>query len=184
MANQALDLRAVITGITAAARPGHWLAGTLDPREVGVAGHSDGAETAAASVLVSAAEDPRISAVVLLAGQLPTWGPIRPSSVPTLVVQGTADTINPPQLSRGLYERLRAPKAYLEVVGADHMELVAAVGARGRAVQAAFVDFLDAVLRHDKGAWAALQDIAVTRPRARAALRFSAWDLGGSLAVR
>ncbi|HET7310694.1 MAG TPA: alpha/beta hydrolase [Mycobacteriales bacterium] len=157
MANQALDLRAVISGMTAAARPGHWLARTLDAREVAVAGHSDGAETAAASVLVSQDQDPRISAVVLLAGQIPTWGEMRPLSIPTLVVQGGADTINPPQLSRDLYERLRAPKAYLAIAGADHMQLVAAVGAGGRGVQKAFVDFLDAELRHDAAARAALR---------------------------
>jgi pimeloyl-ACP methyl ester carboxylesterase len=157
MANQALDLRAVITGLTAAARPGHWLAQTLDAREIAVAGHSDGAETAAASVLVSQDQDPRISAAVLFAGQMPTWGEIRPSSIPTLVVQGSADTVNPPQLSRDLYQRLRAPKAYLAVAGTDHMQLVSAVGARGRAVQKAFVDFLDAELGHDAAALSALR---------------------------
>lgn len=167
MANQAMDLRAVITGLTAAARPGQWLSAILDARSIAVAGHSDGAETAAASVLVAADEDPRISAAVLLAGQLPTWGTIRPSSVPTLVVQGSADPINPPQLSLALYDALRPPKAYLNVPGADHMQIVSDAGLSGRAVQAAFIDFLDGELRHDGKALAALRRVLVTRRCAR-----------------
>ena len=157
MANQALDLREVISAVTGLARPGRVLAGLLDPTEVAVAGHSDGAETAAASVLVTTDEDPRIKAALLVAGQLPTWGQIHPVAVPTLVVQGSADVINPPQLSQQLYERLRSPKVYLDVTGAGHMDPVTGTDQHARAAQAALVEFLDAELLHSRSAWQALR---------------------------
>jgi predicted esterase len=156
MPSQALDLRAVITAMLAAARPGHWLAHTLDRTRVAVAGHSDGAETAAASVLVSSDHDPRIRAAVLFAGQVPTWGVVRPDHVPTLVVQGTADTVNPPHLSAQLYSALRPPKAYLTVVGGDHAGPVMRDDVRARTVQRVMIDFLDLELLQEPSALHAL----------------------------
>ena len=155
--NQALDLRAVIDTMTATGGASRWPASLVDPTRIAVSGHSDGAETAAASVLIRADQDPRIDAAVLLAGQVPNWGAIQPSAVPTLVVQGDADTINPPALSQQLYQRLRRPKAYLDVVDAGHDGLVLADDARARAVRAAFVDFLNLELRRQADAGAALQ---------------------------
>jgi predicted dienelactone hydrolase len=100
MPNQVLDLRATISTMLAMSSTRSWLAGRLDPRAIAVMGHSDGAETAAATVLLEANHDPRVRAAVILAGQVPTWGALDPVAVPTLVMQGSADAINPPGRAR------------------------------------------------------------------------------------
>lgn len=155
IANQALDVRATISALLAAATPGGWLSATLDRREVAIVGHSDGGETVAANVLRGPDHDPRVRAAVILAGQVPTWGSLDPASIPTLVVQGNADTINPPALSRQLYGQLRTPKRYLDVLGATHMQTAAAGSdARARVVRRFVIAYLDATLRHDSHALA------------------------------
>ena len=152
IAGQALDVRATISALLVASTSSGWLAGRIDARRVGVMGHSDGGETVAGNVLVAADHDPHIKAAVVLAGQLPTWGHVAPARVPTLVVQGSADTINPPDLSRMLYARLAAPKSYLDVAGATHLSLVLGDGHPARAVRRLIIAFLDATLRGDRTA--------------------------------
>jgi predicted dienelactone hydrolase len=147
IANQALDVRATISTLLALGAGHGWLAGRLDPHEVAVMGHSDGGETVAANVLVAADHDPRVRAAVILAGQLPTWGVIRPAAIPALVVQGSADTINPPILSRDVYRLLRHPKWYLDVVGGTHLPAVVGGDRRAQTVRAAVIAFLDATVR-------------------------------------
>ena len=152
MANQALDVRSTITTMLAKSADHGWLAGRLNGHEVAVIGHSDGGETVAANVLVAADHDRHIKAAVILAGQLPTWGVFDPAPIPTLVVQGSADTINPPSLSRDLYARLSSPKWYLDVLGATHLPAIIGSDTRARAVRRIVVAFLDATLRQDPNA--------------------------------
>ena len=157
IANQALDVRATISAMLSASTSAGWLARRLNKHEVAVVGHSDGAETVAANILVAADHDPRITATVIIAGQLPTWGVMDPASVPTLVVQGSADSINPPVLSQHLYARLIRPKWYLDVLGASHLPAVVGTDRRAEAVRSIVVTFLNSALRHDIRAAARLQ---------------------------
>ena len=157
IANQALDMRATISTMLAdSARPG-WLYRRLAPHEVAIVGHSDGGETVAANLLEAADHDRRMRAAVILAGQLPTWGRLDPISIPALVVQGSADTINPPSLSRDLYAQLTSPKWYLNVLGATHLPSVVGTDRRARTVRRIVIAFLDATLRHDPAAHAQMQ---------------------------
>ena len=152
IANQALDMRATITTMLAMSSARGWLAGRLDRHEVAAIGQSDGGETVAGNMLVAGDHDRRIKATVIIAGQLPTWGAVDPVPIPTLVVQGSADTINPPILSRDLYERLVSPKWYLDVIGATHLPAVVGADPLARTVRRIVVAFLDATLRHDRRA--------------------------------
>ena len=43
---------------------------------------------------------------------------------PVLVLHGNRDSIVPFALGRELYERLEAPKRFVEVAGADHNDLI------------------------------------------------------------
>ena len=152
LSSQPLDIRATISTMLALdGRPG-WLSGRLVRREIAVMGHSDGGETVAGNLLVARDHDERIRAAVVLAGQLPTWGAFTPLTVPTLVVQGSADTVNPPALSRALYQRLGEPKWYLDVVGATHLQTALGNGIAARTERRAVLAFLDAMLHHDAGA--------------------------------
>ena len=147
--NQPLDIRATISAmLDLDSRPG-WLSRRLLRREIAVIGHSDGGETVAGNLLVAPDHDRRIRAAVVLAGQLPTWGQFEPAHVPTLVVQGSADTINPPALSHSLYARLAAPKWYLDVIGATHLQTAVGSGLAARTGRHAILAFLAAMLRHD-----------------------------------
>lgn len=152
LSSQPLDIRATISTMLALDRRPGWLSGRLLRGEIAVMGHSDGGETVAGNLLVARDHDERIRAAVVLAGQLPTWGGFDPLTIPTLVVQGSADTINPPALSHGLYQRLGAPKWYLDVVGATHLQTALGNSIAARTERQAVVAFLDAMLHHDAAA--------------------------------
>ena len=146
MLNQASDLRAVISTLT---RPGsgpRWVTHLVDPSRVAVMGHSDGAETAVAMLVLPAQRDPRVKAFILLAGQLPLGSDLRPLPVPVLVEQATGDRINPPYLGQSLYRRLDRPKAYLEVTGGDHIQVLIGRGPQADVVRSTIIAFLDATV--------------------------------------
>jgi predicted dienelactone hydrolase len=94
------DVHAVIDATLAAtADPADPLSGAIDPKRIGVAGHSAGGSTALVTVSgregVSA--DPRVRALVLMA---PYVDPVTKSElagidVPTMMISGTRDTTTP-----------------------------------------------------------------------------------------
>jgi dienelactone hydrolase len=125
LVNQPADMRFVITRLLAAsARPGTPFSGLIDPARVAVAGHSDGGETALAVAYDRGFRDSRIRAAVILSGaSLPGGGrfvfPRR--SPPLLATQGSADTINPPTLTRAFFDLAPRPKFLLTLIGAAHL---------------------------------------------------------------
>ncbi len=123
--NQPRDMSFVITRLLAvsADRRGP-LAGMIDPRRIAVSGQSDGGETALAAAYYSNYRDRRVRAAIILSGaRLPGTGPFYfpPSSPPLLAVQGTADTINPPQFTYDFFRFARRPKYLLRLLGAGHL---------------------------------------------------------------
>lgn len=122
--NHPADLRFVISALGGAARDPHSpLHGLVDPARVGIVGHSDGGDVSLAAAANSCCRDPAVNAAAILSGaELSAFGGTYygSGSVPLLVVQGSADTINVPGCSAQLYDQAPAPKYYLGIPGAEH----------------------------------------------------------------
>ena len=61
-----------------------------------------------------------------------------------MVIQGTADTINPPSYGDRLYATTGSPKSYLQLIGAPHLEPWSTANQWHGIIEAAMVDWLDA----------------------------------------
>jgi fermentation-respiration switch protein FrsA (DUF1100 family) len=147
--NQPGDLSFVISQLTHASRgdPAPF-AGLIDPARIGVAGHSDGADAALVAADGSCCRDPRISAVIVMAGAALPWGGryfTRPGP-PLLAIQGSADAFNPPSFSQDLYREAPAPKYLLWFPGADHLQPFVGSGPLEAVVREVSVAFLDRYL--------------------------------------
>jgi dienelactone hydrolase len=148
--NQPGDVRFLISALLrdgAAARgPLH---GLLDPREIAVGGHSDGASTASAVAYDRRERDPRVRAALLFSGAaidgafLPRRG-----SPPLLAVQGTADPVHPPAGMYAAFATAHRPKYLLRLLGAGHEDPYTTQPPQRRVVDLLVVAFLDRYLRH------------------------------------
>jgi len=158
--NHPADLRFVISSMLSAA--GHArgrLHGLLDPRRVAVIGHSDGGDVSLAVAANPCCRDPRLRAAVILSGAESTafgGGYYAGGSVPLLVVQGTADTVNPPACSAQLYDAAPAPKYYLSIAGAEHQPPYLDAGPMRDMVTVAVSAFLEDYLKGESAALRAL----------------------------
>jgi hypothetical protein len=100
----------------------------LNPKQIAVAGQSDGGDTVAAIAANTCCTDRRVRAVAVESGSV--WPRMRgeyfttrfaEQPMPILFSQGSADTINPPGCSVYLYRSDRAqPNYYLDLFGASH----------------------------------------------------------------
>ena len=159
------DLSAVITTLLDAdagttTGPGAALAGTIDPDRIAAIGHSDGGDVTLAAVADSCCHDPRIGAAVILSGAESTafggtYFATTPA-VPLLVVQGTADDINPPGCSVQLYDQAVAPKYYLSLDDQSHQGPYLEAGPARDTVQQVVVDFLLGTVERSGPALAAM----------------------------
>jgi fermentation-respiration switch protein FrsA (DUF1100 family) len=120
--NQPGDVRFVIDQMLRA--PPVELAGLVDAGRVGLAGYSLGGVTAMGVAFNTCCLDPRVKAVVVMAGSpLPFAGGVyfgRVASPPALFVQGSADRTVVPDTSVLMYDRARPPKALATIVGGTH----------------------------------------------------------------
>jgi dienelactone hydrolase len=125
LVNQPRDMRFVISQLLVdSASSGGLLSHLIDPGQIAVAGQSDGGETALAVAYDSYFRDPRVRAAAILSGaEIPGQGGFTfPSgSPPLLATQGTADTVNPPSLTRAFFESAMRPKYLLQLLGAAHL---------------------------------------------------------------
>jgi fermentation-respiration switch protein FrsA (DUF1100 family) len=123
--NQPGDIRFVISRMLASSRLGtDPLAGMIDPSAIAVAGQSDGGDTALAVAYDQRYRDPRVTAAVILSGaEIPATGTFTfpPGGPPLLATQGTADTVNPPNLTEAFFEAAGRPKYLLRLLGAEHL---------------------------------------------------------------
>jgi dienelactone hydrolase len=123
--NQPADMSYVITRLLAlSSRPRGLLAGLLDPREVAVAGHSDGADTVASLAANACCADHRLAAAAVMSGaEWPAMSALyfTHRAPPMLLVQPSDDVFNPPPLSAQLY-RADPGRArfFLGLPGATH----------------------------------------------------------------
>lgn len=143
--NQPADVRFVTDELSSPAGP---LSSRIDRTRVAVAGHSDGAETAlAASTDPVPAGQPVYRAVLVLSGQ-PVPGAAG-HNPPALIVQGDADTINPPPLGYAAWNQAASPKYLLVLEGAGHLPPYETGSSWLAGVEAVTEGFLDAYVAGD-----------------------------------
>lgn len=124
LVNQPGDMSLVISNLLRPTTPTvARIASLIDARNVAVAGQSDGGDTALAAAYDPSARDRRITAAIILSGAedpfarpfaMPAGGP------PLLAIQGTADTINPPNQTYAFFQSASRPKYLLKLLGAGH----------------------------------------------------------------
>jgi dienelactone hydrolase len=153
--NQPADMRFVISRMLAASRVGSEpLAGLIDPRQIAVAGQSDGGDTALAVAYDRYFRDPRVSAAVILSGaEIPGVGGFTfpPGSPPLLATQGTADTVNPPSATNVFFDAAQRPKYLLNLIGAEHLPPYSDQQPQLAIVERVSIAFLDGYLEHRPG---------------------------------
>lgn len=160
--NHPTDLRFVINALVDSAhQPGTALSGLVNPAKIGVVGHSDGGDVSLAVAENSCCQDSQVKAAAILSGaELSSFGGsyVTTSPTPLVVVQGTADTINPPVCSVQIYDGASAPKYYLDLLGAAHVPPYIDPGADQGVVAQVVTDFFDAELAGQPAASAAMMN--------------------------
>ena len=165
-ANEPADVSFVISSLTAAVSdPFSPVHDRIDRGRIGVAGHSDGGTDAAAIAINSRSVDRRVSSVLVLAPDVPSFpgswnGAINDAAV--LVMGGTADPIAAPADADAVYATAAAPKVQIRLEGAGHLEPFVTDARSTGAAWAAQIAFLDATLRDDPTGRARLQDAGTT----------------------
>ncbi|MHB8438665.1 MAG: alpha/beta hydrolase family protein [Acidimicrobiales bacterium] len=158
--NHPADLRYVIgTLLGLAAQPGSVLSGLVIPGGVGLLGHSDGGDVIVAVGANSCCRDSEVKSLAVLSGaELASFGGTYFSgpAVPLLVVQGSADTINPPGCSVQIYDSAPVPKFYLDLLGASHEPPYVDAGTDQDVVVRTVVDFFASTLAGEQTRAAAL----------------------------
>lgn len=169
--HQPADLAFVVRRLLArsALRRGR-LAGLISAREIAVAGHSDGGDSAAAMAGAPCCRDKQVRAAVILSGaQWPAFTGrwfARPGA-PLLVIQGTDDSWNPPADSVRLYRADAAgPRYYLELLGADHFSPYLGKRSPEPIVARVTIDYLDRYLLGQRGSSAAMRRAATVAGKA------------------
>jgi dienelactone hydrolase len=151
--NQPRDMSFVISSLLSLSGSGSGpLADLLDPGQIAVAGHSDGAETALAVAYSRRFRDPRIGAAVILAGaemqDVGGYGFVR-GSPPLLAAQGTADTFNEPRYTSAYFKLARRPKFLLSLLGAGHLPPFSYEQPQLTIVERVTIAFLDRYLKRE-----------------------------------
>jgi fermentation-respiration switch protein FrsA (DUF1100 family) len=131
-------------------------ANLTDLSHIAVTGQSDGGDTAlAAAYGPRQYRAPNITAAMILSGaddpllgqfSMPADGP------PLLAVQGTDDTINPPDQTHAFFDSAARPKYLLNLEGAGHQAPYTDPGPDLTMVEKMTLAFLDRYLKGDQGA--------------------------------
>lgn len=162
--NHPADLRFVIGSLQRLAHDhASPLHSALDPSRVAVAGQSDGGDVSLAVAANSCCRDGAVRAAIILSGaELGSFGGAYYSrgSVPLLVTQGSADTINPPACSAQLYDPAPQPKYYLVISGAEHLPPYVSPGPIRAGVARTTIAFLNAYLKHGQASASAIRAAA------------------------
>jgi predicted dienelactone hydrolase len=169
--NHPADLSFVIGTLRTGQLPaGEPFAQEINPNEVAVIGHSDGADVSLAVAAASCCRDRMVKAAVVLSGSENRGfgGPYYTTgSAPLLVVQGSADTISPARCSIDLYDQAPRPKYYVELIGAQHLQPYVDPGPDRSLVARAVLDFLARYLEGRSSGLAALARDGNAPPVAR-----------------
>jgi pimeloyl-ACP methyl ester carboxylesterase len=147
--NQPRDVSFLITRLLDLDRNDAAFRREINPKRIGVAGHSLGAITTLGVATNSAVEDRRIDAAVSFSGIELPFGAGSFFSKPTpplLLVHGDADRTVPYGASVNVYGHAPPPKAFLTLINAPHTPFL---GPWLDPTIRTVVDFLDGYLKHD-----------------------------------
>ena len=162
--NQPGDISYVLTQVLRAANENNGtLAGLVNPDEVGVAGHSNGAITTLGLAANTCCRDTRAKAAVVMAGTTESYPGGRydfTNAPPILIVHGTNDALIPYNEGVAVFNRARGPKGLLTVRNGDHGSAAAITGASASVIVRTVVDFLDSALRGGSATGGRLVDAA------------------------
>lgn len=115
LVNEPADISFVISRLTATLRT------LIDPTEIAVAGHSDGAVAALSVAYDGRYRDRRVDAAMVMSGAaLPGFARPGRGVPPLLALQGTADPLNSPSTTASYFALMRRPKFLLWLQGATH----------------------------------------------------------------
>jgi dienelactone hydrolase len=126
----------------------------IDPRRIGLAGHSLGGGTAYAVAFSSCCRDRRVDAVIAMdAVKLSFGGDYRFRDKPILLIHLVKDPVVPFSTSEAVYAVAAPPKYLMALQIGVHFEPYEdAPNPHDRAVIAATTAFWDAYLKHERGA--------------------------------
>ncbi|HPU38216.1 MAG TPA: neocarzinostatin apoprotein domain-containing protein [Microthrixaceae bacterium] len=131
------------------------LAGLVNPKQIGAAGHSNGAITTLGVVANSCCRDERIRTALVLAGTPSPFagGTYDLSKVPPILfVHGVNDQLLSYNQAVETFNGASTPKAMLTLAEAGHADWLAPTNAAFPVAARATTDFLDAYLRGDSSA--------------------------------
>lgn len=138
--NEAGDVSFVITQILHGS-----LADRIEPNEIAMVGHSDGADVALMVGYQQGSIDPRIKSVVAMAPDPMSGSPVA-TTRPLLLVQGNADSVVPYSSSQRVFGQVDAPRYYVTLLGADHFPPIGGGTAWTPVLDSDVADFLDATV--------------------------------------
>jgi fermentation-respiration switch protein FrsA (DUF1100 family) len=149
--NQPADASYVISQVLSLdAKAGDPLRGHVDTAHVAAGGHSGGGYTTV-GMLSGTGRDTRLKgAIVLSGGSL--GGRLSGPATPTLFIHGDSDKTVPFSSGRSVYTAMTWPKAFLTIVGGDHLSSVFGSSAISNADAKTMIDFLRWTLYGDASA--------------------------------
>jgi fermentation-respiration switch protein FrsA (DUF1100 family) len=167
--NQPADITFVISRVLALAEQStDPFTGLVNRTHIAASGQSDGGDTALAVTYNPSFRDPRVDAALILSGaELPGSGPLAFSAgePPLLAVQGTADTVNAPNLTEEFFSAAQRPKYLLRLLGAEHLPPYSSQEPQLGIVERVTLAFMGAYLKQDRTALGQLRsrgDVAGT----------------------
>ena len=153
--NQPANATAVITAVlTLDTTSGDLLAGHIDASRVAAGGHSAGGYTTVGE-LSGSTRDTRLSAGIVLSGGS-LGSALSGPTTKLLFVHGDMDTTVPIASGRAVYNSTTWPKAFMTIIGGDHLSPVFNAGSASQASQVTMLDFLRWALYGDGAAKARL----------------------------
>jgi dienelactone hydrolase len=184
--NQPKDMSYVIGAVVSESLlPGGTLSGLVDPKEIGAAGHSNGAVSTLGLVANTCCLDSRVKAAVVMAGTTEGFPPGHydfSKAPPLLLVHGTADQLIPYRSAPLIYNQTVGPRGILTLAGGSHD---AAAGQDPRSASAVIrttTDFFEAYLTGNRQAGSRL-DTDGRSPTTRITLDLTPGSRGAAIAV-
>jgi fermentation-respiration switch protein FrsA (DUF1100 family) len=153
LVKQPADATFVITAVAALdTTSGDPLGGHIDTAHIAAGGHSGGGYTTVGELCGSTRDTRLKSAIVLSGGSL--GAKLTGPSTPTLFIHGDNDQTVPYSSGRAVYSAMTWPKAFLTILGGDHLSSV--FGSTADADANTMIDFLRWTLYGDASARARL----------------------------